>query len=499
MGAVKRLWPQAALLGLILLTLAVILDMTGGGFSYGLDDPYIHLALSENIARGFYGLGGAPAAPSSSILWPFLLAPAAGTALHPWLPLILNGLCALALLPVIKAILHHCRPARPYDGARVLVAALALNVIGLTFSGMEHVLQMLLALAAVLGLLTLARDGRLPWWLGPAIVAGPLVRYESVTVSAAALAALWLYGHRRAALAWGAATLLPLAGFSLFLLSRGLPPLPSSVLAKTRGRIGDVVALKAGELLFHPGARYALAVLLLLLLTAVPWRRLAERDRPLWLFAVIAAVGHLLAGHYALHSFSRYEPYQIAAITAAAAWLWRGGISVPRRLLLGLVALPLIGLYGSWTLRTPRASENIYQQQYQMHRFAADFLRGPVAVNDLGWVAFDNPYPVLDLWGLGNDEARTARQTGDRQWPGGLVARHGSAVVMVYSDRIAAGGHLPADWRLAARLYLGGPAVTPAGSIVDFYATPAADAARLDCALDSFAATLPPGVRLERL
>ena len=36
--------------------------------------PYIHLALSEGIARGHYGINAAEAAsPSSSVLWPYLL------------------------------------------------------------------------------------------------------------------------------------------------------------------------------------------------------------------------------------------------------------------------------------------------------------------------------------------------------------------------------------------------------------------------------------------
>jgi hypothetical protein len=43
-------------------------------FIYGLDDPYIHLALSERITRGEYGINpGEIASPSSSVIYPFLL------------------------------------------------------------------------------------------------------------------------------------------------------------------------------------------------------------------------------------------------------------------------------------------------------------------------------------------------------------------------------------------------------------------------------------------
>src|SRR5687768_15402526 len=56
------------------LVLLIILIQNSGGFSYSLDDPYIHLALSENLLRGHYGINPMEfSAPSSSIGYPFLL------------------------------------------------------------------------------------------------------------------------------------------------------------------------------------------------------------------------------------------------------------------------------------------------------------------------------------------------------------------------------------------------------------------------------------------
>src|SRR5687768_7918900 len=46
---------------------AGIFWMCGGDFSYTLDDPYIHLALAENIAIGHYGIDPSESsAPASS-------------------------------------------------------------------------------------------------------------------------------------------------------------------------------------------------------------------------------------------------------------------------------------------------------------------------------------------------------------------------------------------------------------------------------------------------
>ena len=73
----------AALVGGILL-------LNGGHFAYSLDDPYIHLALAENLAAGHYGLNlDEPSSPSSSILWPLLLAPFTRWAGYEWVPLVL--------------------------------------------------------------------------------------------------------------------------------------------------------------------------------------------------------------------------------------------------------------------------------------------------------------------------------------------------------------------------------------------------------------------------
>src|SRR5689334_1757083 len=65
-----------------LVLLCGILLRNGGHFAYTLDAPYTQMALAEQITHGTYGLNpGEPASPSSSILWPFLL------AFLSWLPL----------------------------------------------------------------------------------------------------------------------------------------------------------------------------------------------------------------------------------------------------------------------------------------------------------------------------------------------------------------------------------------------------------------------------
>jgi hypothetical protein len=58
---------------------------------YSLDDPYIHLALAEHIAARTYSINpDEAAAPASSMLWPLLHVPCAGTSFFEFVPLALN-------------------------------------------------------------------------------------------------------------------------------------------------------------------------------------------------------------------------------------------------------------------------------------------------------------------------------------------------------------------------------------------------------------------------
>src|SRR5262249_45803797 len=165
----------------VALEIVLILTYNGGRFTYTLDDSYIRLAVSEQIFHLHYGVNARePSSPSSSIIFPFLLAPFAPFRIHEDLPLALNIVALLA-------------------GVALLV--LALNHIGLVFTGMEHSLHVMVTLAVVLGLVVLLEEGRLPWWLLAAIVAGPLLRYEGVSVSAGALLVLAIIGRWRPALA----------------------------------------------------------------------------------------------------------------------------------------------------------------------------------------------------------------------------------------------------------------------------------------------------------
>ena len=88
-----------ALLAAMAIILAAILLLCDGHLIYGLDDPYISLSLGWHIGHGHYGINDADlSSPSSSILYPFVLAGFAWSALQQWVPLALNALATLMLM-----------------------------------------------------------------------------------------------------------------------------------------------------------------------------------------------------------------------------------------------------------------------------------------------------------------------------------------------------------------------------------------------------------------
>ena len=484
--------------------LFTILHRNNGVFTYSLDDPYIHLALAENLVHGHYGINpGEPSSPSSSIVWPFLLTP---TAAHPWnqyLPLAWNILfCGMAAWLIGRIVDRWPPPDASWLGRLAIATALMLvaNLAGLTFIGMEHGLQVLLAIACAAGMIE-ALDGRpIPAWCLCAAVLGPMVRYENFALVAAVAVALWGQGRLRTAVTLVGASLVGPALFSLFLVSHGLPFMPTSVLVKAKAysvaQDGLFAVLRnmyweTGVGTMREYAWWAQLILALLLVYLV----LREKQRPrrfVLCGALLAALLQLAVGR--VNWFHRYEVYALiftaliaSTVLVESTRLWRPLIFA------GLLALGYPYAQALW--QTPAAAGNIYQQQYQMHRFVADFYRGSVAVNDLGWVSYRRPAGVyvLDLWGLASPEA-SRQPDKDADWLDAITRAHDAGLAMIYPDWYEEGA--PDDWDPLATMCITSPHISVAHPCMVFYSTGVGDKARLTAEIAAFARTLPPSVKI---
>jgi len=491
---------------LVVAEIAAILALNGGMFVYSLDDAYIHLSLADRIWAGTYGINaGEVSAPASSILWPFLLAvfsplPASAYTL---VPLVLNVAAAFATLRLLVAGLRGALTGdgRPFGPAAAIFATgliFIVNLVPIIFTGMEHSLQQLLAVVLVRGLMVEGRIAQVPRSAWLAVVLLPIVRYDSLALAAPALLYFLWRGHVRGAVLAGLAIGAVLGAFSSFMITHGLDILPASVMAKSD------VARSGGLLVLLRNVYSNLAndtqVNILLLggilgLAAACDRGRAAPERGLACVITAALVVEILFGR--LGAYYRYEAYISGALVIALLHLYRGVLarvfaaSAPGAgQVIAIGGLTVASLsYLIALASTPAATNNIYDQQYQMHRFAVDFYRRPVAVNDLGWMAFRNPSYILDLGGLASREALLARtHESGPDWMRRLASAHGVQLAMIYDGWYP---QRPPGWIRVGQLTFDQMRVTAGDSKVSFYATDADSVESIRTALEKFRETLP--------
>ena len=494
-------------IGAVLLGFISVLVINRGVFTYMLDDPYIHLAVAEELAQhGTYGVNpGESSAPCSSPLWPFLMVPFAKLPCFVLAPFFLSVAAGLATALLA---LGRIRRWFPQDALTLLPAGitiaflLATNIIGLVFTGMEHSLQVLLAVVVIEGMLRLAEGAKPTGWVQLAVVIGPWIRYENLALTLPYLAMLFLTGKRTRAVALGFTALSGLIAFSAYLISLNLSPIPASIQAKSSFTDQNFLyaALHNIKLSLAHGRGTLVAILVSILLgIAIAWKQGGIWRLTACLMACAGAL-HLVAGAYGW--VNRYEIYIIAGLIwglagTAAAFLRAADIRPgPRFAWAVLPLVPTIGLpYFQGLAVLPLACNNIYEQQYQMHRFVVDFWRKPVAVNDLGYVAFENPQYVLDLWGLASIEALKARLHGEPTgWMSDLSKRHDVGLAMVYAPWFQ---NRPPEWKPIAVLRLSRKLITPAWNEVTFYATSADYSSDIKDTILRFRSSLPQGVVIE--
>lgn len=440
-------WISAGLTGFYTVCLLLVaLWRNDGNFVYALDDPYIHLDIARQLAlTGVYGLNpGEYAAPSSSILWPFLLVPMAVTPAFLYAPFLIGMAAAMASAMTIAHMLPR-RVGLVPKIAFTLLAVLALNLPGLALVGMEHGVHILLSLLAALACCRLVHGHKPPQWLWLIIILHPLIRYEGVLVSAACLLLVFWKGYRREALITGALMCLPVIGFALFLHMHGLGYFPGSTIVKklrldaADGNFAEfwvrslVVGLRSPSGIF-----LILAGLMMPILCVLRWRHWRSALYAALLSITLVLLGHLVLGRLSTWETPRYDQYAIAFIVPVALYLLHGQLH--GRLRKGITAgfLLLLALPGMWSSLwgIQPAITSIYQQQYQMQRFARQYWHQSVAVNDIGLVGLGTDEYVLDLVGLANTEVRLARTHGQAGWAEAMVKQHNIKLIMIYKSWI---------------------------------------------------------------
>jgi hypothetical protein len=498
-----------------------ILVFNNGHFVYTLDDAYIHLAMSEGIHAGGYGINPTEhASASSSILFPYLLAWASPYPFHEYVPFALNVAALVVTVILFRTFFTEIgmdRSPRCRFAATVLAAALpiALNLVGLVFMGMEHSLQVMLDVAIFLGVIRALEHRRVDSWLPVALFLAPLVRYESLLISGLALIVLVRRGFWKQATVTALLIAASVGAFSLYLTSIGLSPFPNSISANSNFVDQTITGSHAVSILFAALRQFMFNLFQLrgpiLFVFAVVFGVIVFRakktarspaDKLVALIGFLTCIGFLFGGK--LMGMGRHEAAMFTLAVLILIYLFRDRFmediesrarSRQTMLCIYLLAV-LFGTFLPGAVLAPVASNNIHEQQYQMHRLATEFIPGPVAVNDIGWVSYRNEAPVLDLWGLASTGALRARRTGSAPAAlAKLVSQSGAPLIMIYDEWFDA--RLTTEWVPLARLHLSKRAIYVAENTVALYAPIGADIAKLRTKLRDFARTLPNGASLE--
>lgn len=512
-------WPRvgvAIVLALLVeATLLLSLPRTGGHFTYALDDAYIHLAISRNLAQhGVWGVTRyAAASASSSPLWTLLLAGIiAIVGNQVLLPFLLNLVFMALTAVVLSRGLAKAGFSAEATAGWTFGVVFGGPLLVLAFTGMEHnmhVFFVLLYAGLVVRFTASASMSRQELLLTVALTAGMmLARFESAFLIVVPFVVALRRRDYRFAAALATGPVLALGGFMAYSKAVGMPLVPNSILLKgamPHGSMLDslhsLVDRFAGNLSEESG-QLLLVVTLIAVGTAVGLRGKGSTEAAptrvlLWTFVTAAGLQSVFG---AFGWFYRYEAYLIVGLSFATLVGMRhlsttnGAIAAG-----GLLCAALLLRGYEATAKAPAATQDIYTQQVQMANFIRRYFdRGNVAVNDIGAVTYFTDAHLLDLWGLASDDVRALKQRGayNSASIADLLVRFRPDAVIVYPawfqgpQRMPPLLHQVATWSIPAT-------TTAAFALVGFYAANPAGEGRLRQALQSFQPSLPGPVTVE--
>ena len=451
----RRHWPGLAAIALLWGIMAALFcqvwQRTQGHLIYPLDDTYIHMAMAKNLARdGVWGITRyAFSSSSSSPAWTALLSLIYwAVGVRDGVPFVLNLLLGSLLLFSMESIFHAVGLAAAKRFMLLVAVILLYPLPFVTLTSMEHLLHAILAVWFVFLIGQIIseekrslRDRRflLACLLGALMV---MARYEGLF--AAAIACLLLLIRRRVghAAALGLASLFLIGLYGAYSRAQGSYWLPNSILVK--GAAIHMIAPRGLVDLLPAAIEHLYSVphvLLPALVICAELAWLANRRALRWsapigmaiLFAGILCLHMSLVPFYSDLWSLRYDGYLVALGFLAVGCLWseittararsegrvKEWLSLPSRMVVGLPAVFLVGKILILAIRfpgigsvalAPRASANIYEQQYQMGLFFRQLPAGTtVALNDIGAANYLADIHCLDLMGLGSIEIARRR------------------------------------------------------------------------------------------
>ena len=534
--AISRHWPLILSVIILWLTVAILLTLSikknEGHIIYALDDPYIHMAIAKNFSQhGVWGITKYEfSSSSSSLLWTFLLSLIYFIfGINEISPLILNIVFATSIIFLIHTMLIKQKLPSLY----ILICTFSIIFIpplpALIFIGMEHILHALITiLFAYFSTKELSKEipaslstNSMPVFLWVLAALVPLVRYEGLFLILAVCSLFALRKRWSYAFFLGIFAILPIFIYGTISYLHGWFWLPNSV--QLKGNVSTLISLTSAfkllgyscykNLLKSPHILFLIiAALVLYTLRFGKQKKVWEKEQLMIVIFIITTFLHMQ--FIPVFWFYRYDAYLVALGLAVVAiplyeHLPKGGTRkividktfLPKYatnlILILLLALPVFSRIKWSIIQLPRATTNIYEQQYQMGLFLKQFYCGiPVAANDIGAINFLADINCLDLWGLGSKEVAKSKRNGafGREQIYDLTKSKNIKIALLYESKSWFLDKIPYPWTKAGEWIISNNVVC-GGDTVSFYVVDPSEENNLIANLKQFAFQLPNTIK----
>lgn len=528
---VKRHWPiitgLIALWVTILLLLIISLNMNQGNFVYGLDDAYIHMAMAKNFAlHGVWGVTQYSfSSSSSSLLYTLIISFIYSiTGVNDLTPFILNIILSSITIVLVYHILKTFK-IKPIYNLIILLSVIFLTPLPyLVFIGMEHVLQIILALAFLyLSIQILTNENPKPsnyYLLLILTVLFALVRYESLILIFIVSILFFVKRKFTYSISIIAVAMIPIIIYGVISIHNGWSFLPNSLILKSylTNSTTTTNSLDISQTINHliPNSFSSrisdlLAVIFALIsLSLAVFRFRAEKTiwDPSTLWLSIVGIMIFLELIFITNDWNvRYTSYLVVlglvSITIGLSKYLPSELSFKfnkksiGKYLIAIVLVILIlspfAIKSYYLLVTPQATNNIYEQQYQMGLFLKDYYQNDsVAVNDIGAVNYYANINCLDLVGLSSNDAAKGHETNTFNMTQ-LSNQHDIRIAIIYDDWWT--GQIPSNWIKVGEWTTPGKNVILGGKTVSFYATSPQYETELIQNLRAFSPKLPSNIQ----
>lgn len=520
----KSLWFVFLAYSLLVAALLVMsLYLNEGHFVLALDDPYIHMSMAKNfVNHGNWATNNMDfTSASSSPLWILLI-----SAVYFIFGVSVSAPFVLNILFQFAAIFIAYRIFKEFDVSKYLFYALMAFALitplpAILFTGMEHSAQVTFALLFVLlstRLISGSDDkNRVFRYL---LIATPFLtglRYESmfiVSVVCLLLVFRKKYLFALLLLIFGA---LPIVIYGFISVSHGWYFLPNPILLKSSL---PAVSLMGVLKFFHRAFKNITEphIFLLLIISVflfvinyVRQKKFWSRKQVFLMIVILTTIVNMSLIEFHQNGwFYRYDAYLMALgiiaviigindyIPEIKALLNTQKVIVRTAAIVMTVILILPFLLRAVTfMEVPFATNNIYDQHYQMSSFVREYASGiNLAANDIGMIDFGTDNGVLDLYGLSNMEV--ARDKLERRYDtesiNKITKEAGIRLAIVYENGYGQYGGLPRNWVKIGEWTMTDYNFVCGYETTTFFSVNSADTDKLRNMLKNYSAKLPGSV-----